>query len=258
MAAFVKVRSRPHTREKALCGCEKMNLPNNETCWICGAPATTHEHKVKRSDLHSEFGDVTLDKPLFYYTDRQKKRVASLSNDRLTFRTLICQRCNTSRTQPYDFAWKKLSEFLRTRIPKIEPGALVRANRIFPHDTAGRMLDVHLYFVKLFGCHIVESKIPLEIDAFASAILNKRPHPHVYIKFGCNPSPHVSGTTDVHCALLPDGSCTFATWFYEIGNLSVNVMFALAKEKRAGLKGAWHPRLGTNRIEIANFNPPNV
>ena len=57
-------------------------------------------------------------------------------------------------------------------------------DQIFRYETASEMLKVHLYFVKLFGCHIAGNGIPLDITGFADAIMNEKAHSCVYLKFG--------------------------------------------------------------------------
>ena len=48
-------------------------------CWICGAPATSGEHKTKRSDLQAVFGRPTQAAPLFVHDHKPKnRRVGSL------------------------------------------------------------------------------------------------------------------------------------------------------------------------------------
>lgn len=224
-------------------------------CWICGDVATTGEHKSKRSDLRDVFGAPTQAAPLFYHDGRVKnRRVGSLDAKVLKSPARLCANCNNSRTQPYDFAWENLSGALRTRRPALAAGMSVRANSIFPYDTARCMRDVHLYFVKLFGCHIEALDMALDIKGFSEAILNDTPHPNVYLKFGVNKGS-VTGSSDVWLSVPPAGaSSSFATWYYWVDKLAVNVMFARDSEKRQGLLGAWHPRYGTNKVVLADFD----
>ena len=46
----------------------------------------------------------------------------------------------------------------RERQPPLKVGGLVRGNRIFPQSTRREMKNVHLFFLKLFGCMICEAK----------------------------------------------------------------------------------------------------
>ena len=62
------------------------------------------------------------------------------------------------------------------------------------------------------------------------------------------------GSSDVWLSVPPPrGSSTFATWYYWIDKLVINVMFAQDGEKRQGLLGAWHPKHGTNKLRIGDF-----
>ena len=119
------------------------------------------------------------------------------------------------------------------------------------------MLNVHLYFVKLFGCHIAGNAIPLDIARFANAILHQKAHPCVYVKFGCgrtSAGEPMTGMSDMWLApSLPGKTSTFATWFYDIGAVAINVMFAVDGERRQGLVGAWHPRQGTTLLTMADY-----
>lgn len=227
-------------------------------CWICDADATTGEHKIKRSDLADVFGAPTQENRLYLSDSAKKNRpIGSLKAKALKSPSRICATCNNARTQPHDRAWEQMSEYLRTCQPPIRPSSIVRANRIFPYDTKRKMQNVHLYFLKLFGCRIAEGNLPIDLATFANAILKGTVHPNVYLKFGCLPSVDgklMAGQSDIQTVLrTADGPCAFATWFYEIGGLAVNVMFSDDEEKRLGLVDAWHPKFGTNRLVISDF-----
>jgi hypothetical protein len=119
------------------------------------------------------------------------------------------------------------------------------------------MLNVHLYFVKLFGCHIAGNDIPLDITGFAKAIMNEQAHPCVYLNFGCGRTfagMPMTGMSDMWLAPMPAGRpSTFATWFYYVESIGINVLFAADGEKRQGLVGAWHPRQGTTRLRMTDY-----
>jgi hypothetical protein len=223
------------------------------TCWICGGEGTTGEHLIKRSDLKAVFGTPSQSIPLFYNDKtRRDKHIGSLNAPILKSDSKICEACNSSRTQIHDQAWEQLSNHLRTRLPEIQPGTVLRTNRIFTYKTSEFMRNVHLYFVKVFGCHINSLGIPIDLDLFSKSILNNIHHPDIYLRFGCKSEVDSAGLTDVWTAQV-NGTCSFATWFYEVGQLRVNVMYAVDGEKRDGLLGAWHPRLGTNKLIMSGF-----
>lgn len=227
-------------------------------CWICGDNAMTREHRTKRSDLRDVFGTPTQAEPLYLHNAKTRNRpIRSLNAKVLKSPSLICASCNNTRTQPHDRAWERMSKSLRTRIQANALGAVVRANRIFQRDTAREMRNVHLYFVKLFGCHVLEGAIPIDVATFSNAILNEKACPYVYLKFGRDRSLNdnaMAGMSDIEAEMRnSDGSCAFATWLYCLEGLAVNVMFAADGEKREGLIDAWHPRFGTNKLVVADF-----
>ena len=230
-------------------------------CWICDAEdAATREHLAKASDLKALLGKPSQRAPLFLNVSdrrvmsiRRNLRVGSLKSDMLKFTHRICLTCNSARTQPYDYAWEYSSSELRAEMSRLLTRGSFRANWLFPYDTRRAMRNVHLYFTKLFGCLAVEGGIPIDTGPLADAIKNGQPHPHLYLAFGHLALPlETVGGSDIWTVQV-DGKVVFATWFYNVGNLAVNVMFALPGEQRQGLEVAWHPRMGTQRLSFTRF-----
>lgn len=230
-------------------------------CWICGAEdAATREHLAKASDLKALFGKSSQHVPLFFSASdrpgmsiRRNLRVGSLKSDTLKFAHRICLTCNSARTQPYDYAWEHCSMELRAAMPRLLARGSFRANWLFPYDTRRAMRNVHLYFTKLFSCLVVEGGIPIDTAPLADAITSERPHPHLYLAFGQLAMPvETVGGIDIATAQV-DGKVACATWFYNVGELAVNVMYALPGEQRQGLEVAWHPRMGAQRLRCTRF-----
>ena len=230
-------------------------------CWICAAeePAT-REHLAKASDLKAVFSRPSQREPLFFSAShrasilqRRNIPVGSLKSDTLKFAHRICLTCNSARTQPYDLAWEHCSRELRAAVPRLLARGSFRANWLFPYDTRCAMRCVHLYFTKLFGCLVVEGEIPIDTEPLAEAIMSGRPYPHLYLAFG-----HMAmlvemvGGSDVSTAQL-DGKVAFGTWFYNVGDLAVNVICALPDQKRQGLEASWHPGMGAQRLRFTRF-----
>ncbi len=118
------------------------------------------------------------------------------------------------------------------------------------------MLDVHLYFVKLFGCHIADFGVPIDLAPFSKALMTGKAHPNIYLKFGFGArfggQPHI-GISNIELASRPDGTVAFAIWMQGLGGLSVLLIYAEPGEHRQALENAWHPRMGNN-LTIVDFS----
>jgi hypothetical protein len=140
-----------------------------------------------------------------------------------------------------------MAKYLRERHPPIKAGDRLRGSNIFPYDTRGEMLNVHLFFLKLFGGLILEGggHIPLDITPFADAIMNGRAHPEVYLQVGSSNAE--TGRSNVQVTRVFTGH-VLALWLYRVGGYAVNVMFAQEAGGWEGLSGTWHPRFGASGL----------
>jgi hypothetical protein len=226
-------------------------------CWICKTNAAdSGEHKTKRSDLQAVLGPPTQAQPLFYHDlHRANRPVGSLDAKILKSPVRICAHCNNARTQPHDRAWEWMSDRLRSR--RLKVGQWVRANRVFGSFTKREMTNVHLFFLKLFGCMLAEAKaigheVPIDIEAFAQAIMLGRPHPEVHLQFGrCD---GIIGRTNLHVWKTDPHESVLGAWLYELDTIAVNVVFVQVGrfEHRRDI---WHPhsRTSAKRFQIADF-----
>ena len=114
------------------------------------------------------------------------------------------------------------------------------------------MLDVHLFFIKLFGCLIVENNIPIEISQFSKSILHSTPHPKVWLTLwtGLHHSTFKHAGRSQFKMIQLHGRVTYASWFYEVDKVAVNVVYAESTERRKGLVHAWHPSSMGKRVRI--------
>lgn len=190
---------------------------------------------------------------------KRNQRIQTLGAPLLTFKNPLCAKCNNEWTQAHDKAWETLSAALRQRCPTLHEGGHVRVNKIFRYDTRRHMLAVHLYFVKLFLGTIVEGNANFDRAPFQRAILDNKAMPNIYLKVGLldglDDRVVASGSNFEVQYYKADNRPAFASWLYEPGSgIAVMVMFAAHGEVRNGLDGAWHPKLATTRLRIADFN----
>lgn len=219
-----------------------------ERCWICGSDKLlTGEHLVKKSDLKAEFYKQLL----YIHTDKKRnEEVQGHNSDKLKSIARICERCNTNLTQPHDRAWESLSLCLRNKQRPMKNGGRIDLKKIFPGAVHRSMLNVHLYFVKLFGCKIVEGNIPINIQPFSFAILNDQPHDKVYLAI-CSKLTGYVGHSEICTDSDDRGKIVFASWYYELPSFCVRIMFAEQSQYRNGLINAWHPSKIDRFIKIA-------
>ena len=226
-------------------------------CWICGDPAKTGEHMIKKTDLAEIFGKPMPRKPLFLHNATKTNHIIQgLNADALKLSSRLCAKCNNERSQPYDRAWEVFSRFVRRRLPPIAPGAFVRADRIFAVNSNRELRYVQLYFVKLFGCFIHENGIPIDLEPFAKALLERKFHSDVFIKLGCVPrEDRIVGVAGLSTAVdNRTGMVSCAQWFYELDRFVVNVIYAADHDFWDVTNGAWHPKFGTGRLLVHDFS----
>ena len=225
-------------------------------CWICGAEGTTGEHLVKASDLRSFFGKFSQKSPLYFHTKGKRNiPVGSPRSDRFKSKAKICKTCNSATTQPYDEAWERLSAYLRENISQLRRNDRIDLSRVFPGATRKSLLHVHLYFVKLFGCLIVEHCIPIGISPFAIALRTGTPHKNIYLAFGPqleHPKRKFAGLTPVD-AVDRDGVSVFATWCYILGDIVVDVIYSAEKQYMQVVRNYWHPSQPSKMIRLSHF-----
>ncbi len=216
-------------------------------CWICDGEANSKEHSPKKSDLNQTFPGVSQ---LLIHTDkRQNTPIKGLNANLLKSNGKICSTCNNDRTSAHDREWQKLSAFIH-QIPIIQKGDFIPLGKVFPSDVNGSMLNVHLFFVKQFGCAVKEHNIPIDLRPFSEAILKNIPHPYVYLEFCENPysAPnHSAGRSDLITEIV--NGKIMANWFYFIGSFLVNVRYAETEQRLRGWN-AWHPETVNEILKI--------
>lgn len=211
---------------------------------------------ANHSDLRLMYAPPSQNEPLRHWREGRIKPIGSFNSKALKLAGTLCQPCNTTRTQPFDRAWEELSRALYERWPGVRVGDDIRTNRIFWYDTWTQMLRMHLFFLKLWGCHMFEKKATaFGLEGFANAIQNETAHPHVYIRFGVNmvvpKRIHLLGCGDMHADMdSADKTCRSAIWTYYVDRLALSIIYAQPGHEPASVKEAWHPSHSTTNIRL--------
>ncbi len=147
-----------------------------------------------------------------------------------------------------------MSEQLRRR--KLAVGQWVRNESIFPYDTHRKVINVQLFFLKLYGCMLEEAKaggyeVPIDTAPFSAAIMTGKPHKEVHLQFGLGDG--IIGRSNLYC-WKTDNDSVIGGWIYQLDRIAVAVLYAQEGrwERRADI---WHPASQTSskRVMMADF-----
>lgn len=222
-------------------------------CWICQKrPAGSSEHKFKASDLRFKAPSMSQQRPIYLQRDGRatNTKVGSAKATALTFSRSICAYCNNTLTQPYDLAWQHLSRYLHAHWAEIRRRRRFNVSSPFPGGTRAAALRVHLFFVKLFGCKIVEDCVPINLGAFSKALLECCPHPEIAI-FIADSTHHGQGILayDSDVAIMSNqGELHGAMWMYRIDPVAVKVGYIKADAARCPCPAIHGVRISPARL----------
>ena len=136
-------------------------------CWICGAPANSAEHSVKRSDIFRLFGrgPYTKGNRLLKKTEDGTRTVVQGPGSRhLTFENVICQPCNNTLTQPFDLAYDVFMDYVVANANSVLRERRIDLRRVFGVCGHKQYKNLFRYFVKSLGCRIADANRAVPAD----------------------------------------------------------------------------------------------
>lgn len=221
-------------------------------CWICGSPANTGEHLTKASDLKMFFPNVSQEKPAYLHNDKGTNQlVRSRKSKLLKSEALICNTCNSSLTQPYDFAWEKLSRYLFEHKKSIARSKNIRLKSIFHGSSRRSSVFIQLYFIKIFGCLIHETTHKELLDGFSFSLVNGVAHDDVELFFYYTGDWFSVGMSDLEVTYDNANNCVGrAHWIYSIGNFSIKVRYLHPKSSHLERRSGWHPTRDSGFLRV--------
>jgi len=149
-------------------------------CWICGSLADSGEHKAKASDVRSILGTPTHHKPFHLRSQKDgNQKLKGINVDAIKWNDKICSHCNNAVSAPYDRAWERLSTFLKA-FPHGLPSINLQA--VYGPKYQTELQNLYLYFVKLFGCYIVNSRVAIDTGDFSKSLLERCDLSDFYIR----------------------------------------------------------------------------
>ena len=183
-------------------------------------------------------------------------RVGSAKANRLKFAKSICAECNNELTQPYDLAWKRLSSYLLFNWPAIIKRGSFDLSKPFPGGTRAAALNVHLFFLKLFGCKLHEEGNGIDLTPFSKALLTSTAHPEVNITIAnsvVGENSVLMYDSEVHTMSTQGGELHGAVWLYLVHPVAVKVGYIKGGARLHVVGHPWHPTRPGKIVKLSPF-----
>lgn len=128
-------------------------------CWLCGAPADSAEHRFKKADLIRAYGKGPYKGPSapVHVRGELVSPIQGPRSSKLKYKKSLCHACNTERTQPYDKAYDRLVEWVTENKQTALRKRLLDFEEIYGPKHQECQLNLFKYFVKSFGCRLVDA-----------------------------------------------------------------------------------------------------
>ena len=139
---------------------------DNKKCWICGNDADSREHGIKKSNFKTLFGSVGSyvgEDELCLVTEQGQKIIQSADSKYLKF-DVLCQTCNTTKTQPFDKAYEKFIIYINTNEKDILHKRFIDFSIVYGKNWEEEQVNLYKYLVKSFGCRLARFNHPIPQD----------------------------------------------------------------------------------------------
>jgi hypothetical protein len=136
------------------------------TCWICGAPANSAEHKIKKADLVRNYGKGPYLGPSapVHVQGEKVTFVQGPGSTTLKYRPSLCHECNTTGTQPYDRAYDHFISWVFKNERLVLHRRFINFRDVYGESFGDCQRNLFKYFVKSFGCQLRDSSLPVPVD----------------------------------------------------------------------------------------------
>lgn len=238
--------AKPYVRFKAS-HLNSVNAPveTDSVCWICGSPATSGEHIIKRSDITKVRGAISQQNPVLLTRDYKRYKIGSARNPRTKYADMLCETCNTTTTQPFDRAWDAFVDRVR---PIADHGAM---RRISTHDIFGEDrqsdVDVQLYLAKVLGCAMKENG--LDTQVLSAALLGRTAPPTMRVLFRSLPTNKDLFLSSIF-AVVKAGKVFSAQACSDTGTLRCVIVLGKFPDSRPWPPSAWRPTARPTEIVV--------
>jgi hypothetical protein len=127
-------------------------------CWWCGGIGDSREHKVKRSILKKMWTPDRLDL-VSDWEMSSKYTLHSPGSNAAKFSSTLCQRCNDTRSQPFDNAYEVFWDYIDQRVDALTDATSIDLADVYSDDWRHQALNLGRYALKSLGCRLAEDGI---------------------------------------------------------------------------------------------------
>jgi hypothetical protein len=142
------------------------------SCWICSAIADSAEHRIKKTDLVRAYGRGPYRGPSapVHVRGGVITPVQGPGSARVKYEPSLCRKCNTTTTQPFDNAYDRFVTWVYSNEEAVLQSRVVDFEEIYGSTFEEGQRNLFKYFVKSFGCRLVESgqSVPQDLIALLS------------------------------------------------------------------------------------------
>lgn len=151
-------------------------------CWWCSAPATTREHKFKRTDLARMWGDS----PYLLWGSTSEERLVKVrgpNSQVAKFKPNLCMPCNSTKSQTFDAAYDQYADFVWRNMDLLWGKRWIDMAEIYGSSWRDGVMNLAKYFAKHIGCRIVDDgfKVPRSIPSFLDGVTDRIPDVHMVL-----------------------------------------------------------------------------
>lgn len=139
----------------------------NNKCWICGKPADSGEHSIKKSNFKTLFGTTgpyKNENELCLVRDGKLIPIQSANSKHLKF-NVLCKYCNNTRTQPFDKAYEKFIKYVEDHQEEILKIRFIDFSSVYGENfEEGQRNLYYKYLVKSFASRLARFGHPIPQD----------------------------------------------------------------------------------------------
>jgi hypothetical protein len=127
---------------------------------MCNEVADTREHKFKRSDV-ARVADRSAPGRAVFLGENGFQTIQGPRSVLVKFGKVLCQNCNTTRSQPYDHAYERFSNWIANDGVNLLNRVEIDFRAIYQEFYQEQVLFLLRYLAKHLGCRIADEGYPV-------------------------------------------------------------------------------------------------